>query len=81
MSLTDLIKNYQHVYEKIHRNRRKVSELVKQNQRHREELAVAKKLLAEYLEVNGNVSLYQICMKEFGKVDKRFHLLFSLFYK
>ena len=79
--LEKLLAKYEEQIEVIHTNRGEIRRAVKKNQGAREELDKVKDEMREYIahQMDSGKTLYQICVDEFGKVDRRFHVLFALF--
>lgn len=81
MTLNELLLEYEKRIALIHTGRRTISAALETNKQTRIELNSIKEKMQDYIakKMAKGKTLYQICQDEFGKVDRRFHVLFSLF--
>jgi hypothetical protein len=68
------------VYDEIHNNRNEMRDLASKNQKSRKLLyALRKEMREEIIVATKKETLYRLCLKRYGKIDKHFHTLFTLF--
>lgn len=79
--LEELISIYEEQMKTIRDNRKMIKSAIKQNRQAKKTIGDVKIELKEVIDeqVNSGLSFYRICMKNFGKIDKRFHIIYSLF--
>ena len=83
-TLKDLVSQYEERIKLIHSNRVAIRSATGANRTMRKELNNLKEKMKDYIAIEmerKGKTLYQICQDEFGKVDRRFHILFALFRK
>lgn len=74
--LTKLLEEYRELQDSIHTNRATMKRVLKDSQGDRIKLIQVKtKMLTELKKYK---SVYDFCIKQFGKVDWRFHALYYL---
>lgn len=80
-ALTKLLAEYEKDLAVIHENRATIKDRLGKNRVIRMHLESVKGKMLDLIatEMTNGKSLYQICLTEFGSVDRRFHVLFSLF--
>lgn len=82
MKLFQLLDKYLAVYDQIHTNREDIKDRINKNQEWRAELIALKREMRGALRnVTTKKSLYRICLDQYGKIDKHFHILYALFGK
>lgn len=81
MKLSALLAEYEKRINAIHEGRKIIRATTKSNRQNRKELDEIKEKMRDYIadRIAKGKTLYQICQDEFGKVDRRFHVLFALF--
>lgn len=79
--LEQLIRDYDKRMGIIRTNRREMQRQESQNKSIRSELNAIKKELYDLVkpELEKGKTLYRISIENFGKIDKRFHVLFGIF--
>lgn len=80
-ALTKLLTEYEKDLAVIHENRATIKDRLGKNRVVRKHLESVKEKMLDLIakEMSSGKTLYQICLNEFGSVDRRFHVLFSLF--
>lgn len=80
MALFEKLEHYLSVYDEIHSNRDEMRDLASKNQKSRKLLyALRKEMRKEIIVATKKETLYRLCLKRYGKIDKHFHTLFTLF--
>ena len=78
-----LMEDYISLYNSIHENRDKIKQHTENNKALRKKLEKIKAELSNTLmeQKQKGHTLYDLCIKRFGKIDKRFYTLYSFFSK
>jgi len=80
MQLFEMLEQYLEVYDQIHQNRDKMRDLASRNQKSRRLLrALQNDMREQIIEKTKKETLYRLCLKKYGKIDKHFHTLYTLF--
>lgn len=79
--IEELISIYEKQINIIRDNRKMIKSALKQNRKAKAVIADVKTELKVVIDeqVEKGLSFYRICMQNFGKIDKRFHIIYSLF--
>lgn len=80
MTLKEMMDRQDDILKKIRSNRLSVSSLLGKNRKMRKEFSKLRNEIYEYVlsEMKEGKSLYQVCLNNFGKIDRRFHALYSI---
>ena len=79
-TLVFLWETYEELMGEIRANRKQSNSLIKRNQRLQKQASLAKENIAGIvdIEVAKEGSLYKVCKKQFGTIDRRFYNLITL---
>lgn len=80
MTLTELFQEYSDNLDKIHENRKQIKKKLETNMEYKKRIDQLRTAMYDIVmkKMDEGLTLYEICIKEFGSIDKRFHVLYTL---